>query len=55
VEVVRRHLQALAGDEAEAAYRALSLHALHLARGIGEAPPAALDEIERILEADASP
>lgn len=55
VEVVRRHLQALAGDEAEAAYRALSLHALHLARGIGEAPPAALDEIEGILEADASP
>lgn len=49
VEVVRRHLQALAGDEAEAAYRALSLHALTLARGIGEASPAALDDIEALL------
>lgn len=49
-EVVRRHLEALAGTEADAAYRALSLRAVELAREMGEAPEEALQDIATMLQ-----
>jgi len=48
-ETVRRHLQALAGSDAETAYRALMQEALALARELGEANESALDTIAALL------
>lgn len=46
---VERHVDALAANEALPAYRALSAEALRLARELGEADPARLDAIARLL------
>ncbi|AKU90480.1 Rossmann-like and DUF2520 domain-containing protein [Vulgatibacter incomptus] len=47
--VVQDHLRALAGTAALDAYRALSVHALELARAQGTADPAGLERIAELL------